>query len=167
MQFPGYESRFYALRFRPDGRLLCVACGKLGKRVEILDLSSRQVVLSLSESHYRTADFSADSRLLVSTHQRSMRLWDVAAGTEIAKVTGEFWYRFAKFRPDGTNLFVVNRDGVENWLLEERSPSNHFMLALRRRLDLVPEASAILLSRDGRTLARAAGGGLDVFDTTT
>src|SRR5207249_11039170 len=47
MQFPGYESRFYALRFSPDGRLLLVACGKLGERVEIVDLSSKQVLLSL------------------------------------------------------------------------------------------------------------------------
>src|SRR5439155_3018988 len=112
-------------------------------------------------------DFSPDGRMLVSTHQRGMRLWDVAAGREIAKVTGEFWYRFPKFHPDGTNLFLGNRDGVENWLLEERSPSNHFALGLRRRFDLVAETTVILLSRDGRTLAGTAHGGLEVLDTTT
>lgn len=99
-----------SIAISPDGRL--IAYGSfVDNLVHIVDVATRQEVRTFSGHTNRVTDvaFSPDSRLLASTgttnlspSDGSVRIWDVATGTQLATVA-----------TPGTNLLVFTPNGSQ------------------------------------------------------
>jgi serine/threonine protein kinase/WD40 repeat protein/Flp pilus assembly protein TadD len=64
-------------------------------------------------------DFSRDSRLLASSAEDGVRLWDVTSGANIGHLSIQA-AETALFRPEGSQLLTYGTKGLELWPLRER-----------------------------------------------
>jgi WD40 repeat protein len=70
----------------------------------------------------RDVDFSADGRLLASATGYGLRLWDVEAGVEVARLsTGQTGN--VRFDPLGRGFVTVGQNGLHRWAIQSDEPS--------------------------------------------
>jgi WD40 repeat protein len=91
----------------PDGKLIASHGGLENRVVDLLDASTGQVVRTLTGHTLGVRDvaFSSDSRRLLSaSSDRTVRIWDVAAGKELLKLDHRHMVGGVALSPDGKRL---------------------------------------------------------------
>jgi WD40 repeat protein/serine/threonine protein kinase/two-component SAPR family response regulator len=103
--------RIVTSRFSPDGALLLTG-GEAG-HLALWDAFSGELLRSLS-GHITTvtnAVFSADGRTLASVSETELRIWDLASGANLLKITPNMKVYGVAFSPDGAYLYVSSWNG--------------------------------------------------------
>jgi WD40 repeat protein len=99
--------------FSPDGSLLAV--GDDRGLLHVLDVAARMERATVPAHKYKisTLAFSADGRFLVTTGEgdRGARVWAPATGKKLSEL-GTQSVVGAAFRPDGSQLVTLGRDGT-------------------------------------------------------
>ncbi|QEH34968.1 Serine/threonine-protein kinase PrkC [Aquisphaera giovannonii] len=145
-----------SLAYSPDGRLLA-GTGEDGTQVDIRDAQSlrRTARLAGHAGPVYSVAFSRDGRLLASAGgDRTVRIWDVAAGTCVAVLSGHTDEVFtAEFHPDGRRLASAGRDRAV-WLWDVTTGEE--VARLEGHANYV---FTLAFSPDGESLASASGDG--------
>jgi WD40 repeat protein/serine/threonine protein kinase len=184
----GPHSPVFALAFLPDGRLISTESVGPPKIWELSKAGGWSVATDLSlppeifavlpapgfpflvplwhRAPVREIAVSLDGRLLAIAHSNRIQLWNLAEGTPGGSLTasGGEQYRFVTISPRGDLLCarcdLENSAGYVVWDLIGRR--------LRGRLGLgLDTPYGATFSPDGRLLACASGGGVEIFDAAT
>ena len=105
----GLETGPTSVAFSPDGRFLAVSCRRR-EAIKVWDLNDKKNTLLYNlrghEEPVQAVVFSPDGRFLVSASwDKTLRLWELETGQEIAVVTGHREHVCAvAFSPDGRRL---------------------------------------------------------------
>jgi WD40 repeat protein len=127
VRFPDQRETVWKLYFSPDGRT--VAAATLDGQVEIDDPKTGEAVSTLPmESGLGCSpyiSFSPDSRRMLASNERSLRVWDLSSGKEVLAIkptdpstvilTHEIPYQ-AQFTPDGK--WIVGNPPYRIWNAE-------------------------------------------------
>jgi WD40 repeat protein len=151
-----------ALAVRPDG-LLAIAFGGRNSRggLVLYDLTRRRQLHS-SASHVGMVAqlaFSRDgSRLASASHDKTIKVWDVASGKELLDLAGhDHWVQTVAFSPDGHTLASGGQDNTVR-LWQGRLGREVFTWRGTRHI------LAVAFSPDGRGLAASLGAQTHVLD---
>jgi serine/threonine protein kinase/WD40 repeat protein/tetratricopeptide (TPR) repeat protein len=112
-RIPSRES-YHAFAFDPRGVRLAVVCHATRGKVEIYDLDSGKVVITLSHAeHIENPSWSPDGHFLLATSaDRCLYLWDVRTGKQQAVLRGhEFPPNAVAFSHNGNLLATTGWDG--------------------------------------------------------
>jgi WD40 repeat protein len=113
-----HTTRFSALVFSPDGRLLATTAGQ-SKVVWLWDAASGTLVRKLSGNEYpaRSVAFSPDGRHLAGMQAGDhVRVWEVATGKLVATLALEGGGpKTLAFSPDGAALFAPDLSRLYRW----------------------------------------------------
>lgn len=107
--------------FSPDGRRVAVALDDKRATAKLLDAETGEVKITLaaSEAKAESIAFSPDGRILVTTSNKGLKLWDAASG-ELLSTLGEARYP-ASFSPDSQTLATGGRnDTAMLWEIPSR-----------------------------------------------
>jgi WD40 repeat protein len=143
------------LAYSPDGRWLAIV-GADDRTVVLLDARTHAQVAEFHGDeelvHIHSAAFSPDNRLLAtSSHDSTVRLWQVPSGA-CRVLTGHTFEVFAvAFHPDGTRLATGGRDGAV-WLWDLKRGDE-----VARLPGHITYVWSLAFSPDGTTLASASG----------
>ena len=103
--------------FSPDGQTLA-SSREDGTTIELWNVATETAIHSLSghiNEVYMLA-FSPDGQTLASgSEDRTIRLWDVATGTEKMVFTNNMGFRTPTFSPDGRTLALGTHDSTDQW----------------------------------------------------
>jgi WD40 repeat protein/tetratricopeptide (TPR) repeat protein len=153
----GHGSQVWDVAFSPDGRHLATG-GKLTDGVIVWDLATRREVHRFPGSAYRLA-FSPDGKTLAGGGA-AVRLWDVAGGRQRAALADPDLGSIVGFFPDGRTLVTTgtwfNPPGVIK-LRDAESGAERSRFGVQNVLE-------VALSHDGRTLAVAGYGHVELWD---
>jgi WD40 repeat protein len=99
-------------------------------------------------------DFSPDGRLMASASDDGVRLWNVAAAREVARLPTKESFA-AIFHPDGKSLITSGPTGLYRWRIEPDPTAATGETRISPPQILAPLTGLLYacLSRDGRTLA--------------
>jgi serine/threonine protein kinase/WD40 repeat protein len=141
-------------------------------KFEILDLTPGEGfrVLHVAQdpnNHLRSCDFDPQNQLLVTSTADGVAFWNLHSGKEAAKIEKAGQTPFALFDPNGTNLFLTTKGGIEEWVAAPVTPNLPLQPTRRRRIDLRGCFSQLSLSQDGRTLAAATDHALHLLNVET
>jgi len=142
--------RVTSVVFSPDGRYLAVGTDG-GSSVQLIDTNSWQVIRTF-EGHtwgVNSVAFSPDGRLLASgSFDGTIRLWDVATGSEVRTLKGHTSnVNSVAFSPDGRLLASGSDDGtIKLWEVATGS----LVRTLEGHTDNV---CSVAFSPDGKLLA--------------
>jgi WD40 repeat protein/tRNA A-37 threonylcarbamoyl transferase component Bud32 len=132
---PLVRARGRPLGFSPDGQRLAF---QDGSRVGIWEIADRKEcrpwhlgrignrTLWLGHRNPECVAFSSDGRLLASAGGGGVRLYDMAAETEVAYLLGPR-HSEVFFTPDGTRLFTYGKPGLRSWPINtppDRAPGS-------------------------------------------
>ena len=153
--FPGW---FHSAAVSPNGTI--IASGGRGSAVELVDISTRQVIDTL-EGHagdfnsgaVQAVAFSPDGMTLASgSRDKTIKLWNVATRQNIGTLEGHSkTVESVAFSPDGETLVSGSRDGsVRLWNVSTRSNT----ATLRHGMAVM----TVAFSPDGSTVASGVSG---------
>jgi WD40 repeat protein/serine/threonine protein kinase len=108
----------FAVTFSPDGRYIAAGGDHPQAFIHVWDLGGAQPVAIGGFAGHRSAvhsvAFSRDgTKLLTASHDRTVRLWDIATGKEIRSFIGHTWWVWsAAFAPDERQVVSASQDGT-------------------------------------------------------
>ena len=153
----------FNIAFSPDGET--VAIGSRDGNIYLSDLNTSKLKRKLtghSEDVQRVV-FSSDGKMLASSSylDETVRLWDVRTGDQKHAVTGHTaWVHSVAFNPDGK--FVASGDGDGSMRFWDAETGLHLKTFKKGY-----EASGLVFSEDGKTLAYAEGLDIRLQDADT
>ena len=160
----GHTHWVRGIDFSPDGTTL--ASASLDGLVQLWDVATGQSIGTLRHTNWvHSVAFSPDGKTLASAtldfEGSDVKLWDVAARTQIATLEGWPAHQATSvsFSPDGA---VVASGSVGTVLLWDVGTGN--VLAIEGHTEQV---HSISLSPDGKRLARASSDGVELLDAAT
>jgi hypothetical protein len=117
--FRGDDAAGGRFAFSPDGKLLALPVTGTGE-VVIRDVGSGKVVRRLDHKLVRTAEFSPDGKLLVTTsygREGELHVWEAATGRRVysPKRVGDERFYWSFFTPGGRLALGVGRRTVRSW----------------------------------------------------
>ncbi len=150
--------------WRPDGRLLAVACND--QRIHVWDTATGRPQAAL-EGHINNGidvAFSHGGELLASRGwDGTTRLWDAVTGREILRARGSF----VAWRADGEQLVLYRDDHVELWEMagfRECRTLHHGLAGNRKDRPNGAGPACIDFGLQGRLLASASLDGVRLWD---
>jgi WD40 repeat protein/serine/threonine protein kinase len=108
--------------------------------------------------------FSKDGRRLLSTHERSYRLWDVRSGGELGAVLDDGTQKPAAFSPEGNALLIEAGGSVVARPLETGLTGTAGAFHAGQTIAAVSGGRQWSISGDGRKLAFELAGAIHVLD---
>ncbi len=108
--------------------------------------------------------FSKDGRRLLSTHERSYRLWDVPSGRELGAVLDDGTRKLAAFSRDGNALLIEAGGSVVARPLEDGLTGEAGSFQAGQTIAAVPAGRQWSISADGKKLAFELEGAIHVID---
>jgi WD40 repeat protein len=159
----GHTGTVYSVAFTMDGKTLASGGGE--RTVILWDVATgtQRVMLSGHTGHVRSVAFTKDGKTLASAGgsddfarpDGTVRLWDVAAGRELAVLKHDHEVFCVAFSPDGKILAAASSSGVILWDLPKR----------KRLATLKVDGASVFsvaFTADGKTLV--SGGGSMMHD---
>jgi sugar lactone lactonase YvrE len=140
----------------PDGRLVAACFGAM-KEVFIFDVASGDLLRQLDHGGeaVKSLAFSPDGKSLITSAEKSVRLWDVTEGKERLRPMvplDKGYYQQVAFSPDGKTIAAVG-DAV--YLCSAETGAE--IRRLPERTESFPGPHGIAFSPDGKLLAVAIG----------
>jgi WD40 repeat protein len=149
----------YQVQFDPDERWL--GCGRRGKVLGLIRISPSTVLrrIHVPPGEKRGAwslDVSHDGRLMAAAYSDGLRVFELATGSEVARLTDEHFFS-ALFTTDGAALITCGLSGIARWPLEriQNGSANGLRLGARQSIREGLSLVFAALSADGRWLAAA------------
>jgi WD40 repeat protein len=154
---PAHAGPVAAVAFSPDDELL-VSAGATSEGkgdVKLWDMKGNARSLSGHAKEVSTAAFAPDGKTLATgSWDRTVKLWDVASGEELATLTGHGdRVHSVAFTRDGKRLATASRDVIKIWDVAQRRE-------VQTIRGFTYEVGSMAFSRDGRRLATACGEGV-------
>ncbi len=156
----GHSSWVHSVAFSPDGTML--ASGARGI-VELWGVETRNAAIISGHTALHSVAFSPDGTMLASgSDDRTVKLWDVATGTNIATLEGHSsWVHSVAFSPDGTMLASGSDDEtVKLWDVATRDN-------IATLEGYGGPVYSVAFSSDGTMLASGARGIVELWEVAT
>ncbi|MEV8443286.1 serine/threonine-protein kinase [Actinosynnema sp. NPDC051121] len=147
----GHTSPYAGIAFSPDGRLVAAASSKDAVGVWAVADGRQLVDLIGHTEEVRAVAFSADGLLASASRDRTVRLWDVAAGRQRAALNHGSALNSVVFSPDGTLLATSNWIDNTVVLWDVDTGEQHATLTGEGRGNI----AKVTFSADGELLATA------------
>jgi eukaryotic-like serine/threonine-protein kinase len=158
----GYPQAFPKYQFSPDDRRLAFSWdGRFTIGLWEVDAAPACQTLTSHRALGKgpwSMDVSPDGRLLASTHDDGVRLWDLEFGREVAHLDQFGRAKTALFTPDGQSLITYSGHGIHSWPVAATQEAQTLSLRIgppRRLLSVSPmdiPAYHARLSADGNSL---------------
>jgi WD40 repeat protein len=112
---PGGNGTTNIARFHPDGTRFVASSNDGVARVHKTD--DGEIVLEIKghKTGVGSSAFDADGSRIVTTSDRTLRLWDAATGRELKSWQTAGGLLDAQFHPDGTRILSVEQGAVKVW----------------------------------------------------
>jgi WD40 repeat protein len=154
-------AEFKGMTVGPDGKTVVAGYGKGAEQVVLWDVATgeeRVLVEGLTQPVFA---YSPDGRYVATTvggGTGKLQTWDTVTGREVA-VSDKNHANSLAWSADGTTLAVANGDkGIKLWNTETKEPGVRL---------LAENNSLICFAPDGRTLAAADHGQVDLWNSAT
>jgi signal transduction histidine kinase len=170
---PGYTG----LRFSRDGQWLGMTMTPENNSIGLYEVTQNRALRFLrepspaaggSETEGEKAaaiwqvNFSSDERLLASAGKQGVRVWDLAQGRQLARLTGSLSFS-AFFHPDNEHLITSGNEGVLRWRIERAADHEPVGFSGPEKLSVESDCDHASMSRTGTTLAYAHDGRIHVL----
>jgi WD40 repeat protein len=113
-----------------------------------------------------SVSFSPDSKMVLSTGDKTARVWQVQSGEQVTVMGGASWIDMAEYSPDGSYVLTANQDGTAR-LFE--AATGEELLALRGHTDIMwmakfgPDGTSVVTaSEDGTARLWSANTGTEL-----
>jgi WD40 repeat protein len=150
----------YGVQFGRDDRSLAYCLGwEIGSWEIAHGRECRSLVPSAAhENGSLNVAIGSNGRLLASTHDDGVRLWDLSTGKEVAMLA--VGRCDAVFDPDGTSLIVNGQAGLQRWPVAPDAQGGSIRPGPPQVLRESPahHYCGLSLEKDGRRLAMVVGG---------
>ncbi|MFO1498992.1 MAG: WD40 repeat domain-containing protein, partial [Verrucomicrobiota bacterium] len=114
-----------------------------------------------------TCDFSSDGRWLLSTHERSVCLWDLKTGEEVEAIQQHRGDMFATFVPGSVQFYLAGRNAVETWRINPNASRGSTRMALQQSFEGKSAISRPQRTPQGRTVTIGPDGFVTILNPLT
>jgi WD40 repeat protein len=161
---PGGNGTTNIARFHPDGTRFVASATDGVARVHKSDDGSVVLEIKGHKTGVGSSAYDADGSRIVTTSDRTLRLWDAATGKELKSWLTTGGLLDATFHPDGTRILSVEQGAVKVWSIAGEAVQ---VLPVEGGSWIID----IAFSPDGKEVAAGSTGKLgwnvDVWDLTT
>ncbi|PWU08109.1 MAG: hypothetical protein C5B50_30220 [Verrucomicrobia bacterium] len=128
-RLPGPGASVHEFYFSPDGRYLSASYNLPNKPLWLWDLATKQVVLKLDLTSFRTLDFTSDSaRIAVAQASGPVLLYDISLRKELQRIEPVAMPYSLAFDPKGHRLGITSSESPVVSILDAESGATRLSL---------------------------------------